>query len=268
MNVNWIEAIWLLICLTGIVSTLFLLADSLGERELVQTLKNGRFKIRNLTVASNIRREAIRLIMQIFLATAVLPGLIRPGDVNLVFDFNALARAVTSGVFDDRALATMTTIAIVCLMATPIGMLTSSLFDRRDRQRLRDFAIDVVREERLVSEEMVLKALTAERASVDAETMRGYERLLKAIEAVGGQIVDVGSKADVAGDKADAAYHEANSVNIKIAKLDKRLLKQGQLAAAEIKRTDIHQEVQDGRIEVVEDNHPATKRKKPAADGK
>jgi hypothetical protein len=56
------------------------------------------------------------------------------------------------------------------------------------------------------------------------------------------------------GPDPGAAYQEANRANAKLAELDNRLVEQGKRAEAEIARTDKHQEVQDERLDTVEDD--------------
>lgn len=203
-TVNGVEIAWLLSCSLGILVTTWLLMDAIAERHAyIKSGGNGRIKARKLVLDGTVRRDSLRLVVQTMLLAVAFPSLLVMNEVVL-----SLASLIE----------TLQTVSILALMAVPVLLLTSSLFDAKDRQTLK-----------VVSEQIVL----SERQLTDAS-------IISAIEEV--------------GEKADRAYHEANSVNEKLAKLNTQLVKQGDRAEAEIARTDVHQEVQDGRIEAVEDS--------------
>lgn len=135
MHVNLVEAIWLVVSLLGVIFTAVLLLDSIGERETVRDLGNGRQALRLFIVRGNIRRESIRLAVQIILLLAVVPSALRPGEFNLRFDLST----------PEGVLATSITVAVLGLICVPIGMTISSFFDARDRRIIRAMAYDLIR---------------------------------------------------------------------------------------------------------------------------
>jgi Na+/melibiose symporter-like transporter len=136
LHVNMVEAVWLLICLVGIFTTIMLLIDSMGERETVKDLSNGRQALRLFIVRGNIRRESFRLFMQAVLLLAVLPSALRPGDFDFAFD--PLSRD------PERVVATAITVAVLSLMMAPLMLLLTSYFDYRDRQKIRIMAAEIL----------------------------------------------------------------------------------------------------------------------------
>ncbi len=78
---------------------------------------------RRLTARGNVRREALRTVVQLLLISIVIPGL-----------------------FTDRAITL--TPALIALILVPIVLFTSTVFDARDRTRLADMLLAAVRAER------------------------------------------------------------------------------------------------------------------------
>jgi hypothetical protein len=196
MQVNLMETLWIAACLSGVVVTAVLVWDAAAERDGYSRTPNdsARRLARMLVLNGNIRRDSIRLATQLCLLAVVAPSLFRPGEVPLVLDLST----------PESLLMTLTTVAVLSLLAVPVLLLVNSVLDFRDRRRLRAVVVALVEDER--------------------------SDLLAAIDRVGGETVDA---IDKVGDKADAAYHEANQVNVKIASLDQRLFDQGEQAAAD-----------------------------------
>lgn len=192
MSVNIVEAVWLLICLTGVVATTILLLDSLDERELVHTLLNGRRKVREVIVRGNIRREAMRLLKQVLLTAAVVPSLFRSGETSLVFDLSTA----------ESSLATAITITILCLMSIPILLLATSIADKRDRTVLRKLAIEIIREDESAHEDAVVAMIETEGAKAEDRS----ERMDASIERSDAAI----DRGDAAIERADDAIERAN----------------------------------------------------------
>lgn len=192
MNINSVEWVWLSICVLGVIATIILLLDSLGERALVKTLFNGKRKVRHIIVRANIRRESMRLVMQLLLTGAVIPSLFRPGDFTFVFDLSTDASRVLTAV----------TVAVLCLMAVPLLLLATSLADKRDRGTLRDLAIQVVREEGLVTNDEIVALIATESLKADRRGERADEAIERSDAAI--------ERGDAAIERADAVVERAN----------------------------------------------------------
>lgn len=108
MNVNEVEAFWLLINLVTLILTVRAYLEARADRDAVKAL-NGR--ARELAAAGQVRREGFRVIVQALLLSVVIPSLFAPGGVSL-------------------------TAPIVALMAVPVVLLVSSWLDSRDRRAL------------------------------------------------------------------------------------------------------------------------------------
>lgn len=160
LQVNPLEGFWALASLTGLVATLILLGDSWTERQATLVLGNGRQAIRMLIVRGNIRRELLRLLIQVLAGVAVIPGLFRPGEIVLVFNLST----------DELKLATAVSIAVLSLIAIPFVLMASSIADARDRKRLRSMTIDVLRVEKIVRADEISHAEDAVRAEHGQES--------------------------------------------------------------------------------------------------
>lgn len=101
---NGLEVIWIALNLTTLVLTLSALMDALADRTAVRLL-NGR--ARELAASGIVRREALRVVVQVLLLAAVLPA-VAPVTPHLT---------------------------IGALMAVPVVLVASSILDARDRRR-------------------------------------------------------------------------------------------------------------------------------------
>jgi hypothetical protein len=157
VSIDPIEALWITTNAVALVFTAIALWDAWRDRGLAP-----RGTARRLVARGNVRREFLRLVCQSLLMSIIVPGLSssRPTPVTLV---------------------------VAALVAVPIVLLVSSIFDWFDRRALlRIVVADVAKERSTDFTEL-------------AKLLRENTRLTKH-----------------AGDKADLAYREANTVNQKI----------------------------------------------------
>jgi hypothetical protein len=108
MHVNPVEAVWILLNFSTLVLTLSALADARADQAAVKLL-NGH--AREVAAAGIVRREALRLLMQLLLLAIVIPRLFVEGD-------------------------TPATVGVVVVMLIPLILLVSSLLDARDRKAM------------------------------------------------------------------------------------------------------------------------------------
>lgn len=108
LHVDALEAVWIITNATALVVTFAALLDARGTSRIHDSRP-----ARRLVVRGNVRREVMRLVMQVLLLSLVLPGLTL-----------------------DRP--TPLTPFVAVLIAVPIVLLASSLMDAWDRRRLRE----------------------------------------------------------------------------------------------------------------------------------
>lgn len=165
LHVDPIEALWFIVNAATLLFTAGALVDA--RRDYAAALTDGEVTgdARRLTARGNVRREGLRVVVQVLLISIVMPGL-----------------------FTDRPI-TLSPV-LVALILVPIVLLVSTVLDARDRTRLAD---------------MLLVAVRAERSqlALEASVQEGNELTREGIR------------------HAEAAYHEANTVNSKIAALTK-----------------------------------------------
>lgn len=201
LSVNLVEGLWIFINLAAFSLTLTALVEARADRAAVKIL-NGH--ARELAADSIVRREAIRVVVQLLLLSVAVPGL-----------------------FVDRPI--VFTPAVGALMAVPVLILISSFLDARDR-----------------------KSLTV---LVAADLLADTTNELAAIRADIAENTEVSREAVV---EARRAYHEANSLNEKIAVQGEALVAQGEdraIAAEDAKRVEATIEETS---EKVDDIHHAT----------
>lgn len=163
LHVDPVEALWFLVNAATLMFTVGALVDARRDQVAARGDDSPVSDARRLTASGNVRREALRAVVQILLISIVVPGLFTDRPINL-------------------------SPALLALIAVPIVLLTSTIFDARDRTRLAD---------------MLLVAIRTERSALALESS-----------------VQEGNDLTREGIKhAEAAYHEANSVNAKIADL-------------------------------------------------
>ena len=160
MSIQPLEALYLVINLTALVLTVSAFVDARADSQAVKLL-NG--KARELAAAGNVRREVLRIVVLVLLLSIVAPGL-----------------------FDDSEIPLSP--FVIALMAIPIVLLVSTIYDARDRR-----AMTVI--------------VAADLLSEGVTTLKRIEDKLDANTEI----------SQAASEHADAAYHEANSVNEKIA---------------------------------------------------
>jgi len=108
LSVGPLEALWIVTNLTTFALTLSALVDARADREAVKLL-NGH--ARELAASGIVRREWIRLIVQMLLLAVAIPGVVSDREIVL-------------------------TLPIAALMAVPCLLLLSSFLDARDRKAL------------------------------------------------------------------------------------------------------------------------------------
>lgn len=197
-DVHPIEAAWVIVNLATFAFTLSAFVDARADRSAVKLL-NGH--ARELIANGTVRREGIRVTVQLLLLSVVAPGL-----------------------FSDRDIAL--SLPIVALMTVPVLLLLSSFFDARDRKAL-----------------TVIVA-----ADIVSDASKRFDRLEDAL-------VENTRISQQASDHADKAYHEANSVNEKIASHGAVLVQQGEDMAADRARNAQSADTIDTTAEEVHDLH-------------
>lgn len=174
LHVDPLEALWFVVNGTTLVLTMLALFEARRDLAVARTDATASHEARELTAAGNLRREALRVIVQVLLISIVIPGL-----------------------FSDRPISLSP--AILALILVPVVLLTSTVFDVRDRAKLGEMLLTLVKADRDVM-------------ALEASVQTNIELTREGI-----------AHAQAAGEKADAAYHEANSVNTKIADLTEAL---------------------------------------------
>ena len=107
MNVSPVEAVWFLVTLFAVAVTWLNLVDANESWRAVR--HTGR--VREIQARANVRREAVRLVINGSLLYLVIPALFRPGDTAL-------------------------SPALLVIMAVPVGMAVNSHLDRLTRKTI------------------------------------------------------------------------------------------------------------------------------------
>ena len=158
-----IEGLWVGVTTTTLILTLYALFEAIRSLRLARLDASASHEARETVAAGNVRREALRAVVQSLLLSIAIPGL-----------------------FIDRSITL--TAPVLALILVPLTLFTSTVFDARDRGRLADILVDLVRVER-------------EALALESSVQENIE-LTKHV-----------------GQQAVAAYEEANTVNQKIARL-------------------------------------------------
>jgi hypothetical protein len=115
-----VEAFWLITLGVACLISTAALADAIADRRAIKSL-NG--KARRIIGAGNIRREAVRLIVQLLLFLLAVPA-----------------------VFDDRDIPLSPT--LVVFLCVPVVLLLNSIFDLIERRALSKIIEDEIEIER------------------------------------------------------------------------------------------------------------------------
>lgn len=115
MHVDLVEAVWFALNAGCLVVTLIALVDARRDQNAVARI-NGR--ARKLVTAGNVRREFLRAVVQVLLIVIVIPGLFVDVPIRV-------------------------TPLLLALMAVPVVLLLSSLYDYRDRRALNALADEI-----------------------------------------------------------------------------------------------------------------------------
>jgi hypothetical protein len=123
LYVDTLEAFWFLLNAGTLVFTLGALIEARRDQLAARGDTDSTGDARRLTARGNLRREALRTVVQLLLLSIVIPGL-----------------------FSARPI--MLTPPLVALILVPIVLFTSTVFDARDRGRLADMLLAAIRSER------------------------------------------------------------------------------------------------------------------------
>jgi hypothetical protein len=170
LHVDPLEALWFVVNLSTLALTLVALRGAWRDLAIARGDASDRHELREITARGNVRREALRLVVQLLLLSVVVPAL-----------------------FTDRPVTLSP--PIIALILVPAVLLASTIFDARERTVIGDLVLEGVKADR-------------EKLALETSVQLGIELTREGI-----------IHAQAAGEKADAAYHEANSVNTKIADL-------------------------------------------------
>lgn len=185
MSINAVEAFWIFTNLATLFVTFAAFLDALADRRTYLKLTDvGERSARAIAARGNVRREVMRLIVQILLLAVIVPGL-----------------------FVDRPVEMSA--PVLALITVPVMLLAASLMDALDRRELA---------------RLTLADVISERERVDAYVENRLRALGVADTKAEGRMNDM-------DDRMDAAEH---------------------VTSDEMTRTDEHQEVQDDRIDAVE----------------
>lgn len=196
LDLNAVEAVWVALNLTAVVLTISALTDAWADRTAVRML-NGH--ARELTADGIVRREGLRLVVQALLLIAVLPGAFKPGEPAL-------------------------SLTVVALMAVPVTLVVSSIFDSRERRR---------------STIMVAADILAERSSA-----------ISRLEAAVAENTDLTVQA---GKRADQAYREANATNGEVATQGAAIIDKAKFQEDAVARMETTVEHTAGQVEEIHD---------------
>lgn len=108
IDVNEVEAIWIALTLGGVVLRVLALRDACRDRVAIRAL-NGR--AREIMADGSVRREVLRLVVQLLLLSIVVPAILRPGP-------------------------TVISVGLLVVIAIPAVLFVDSVLDTRERRRL------------------------------------------------------------------------------------------------------------------------------------
>ena len=121
--VDPIEGLWVVTTTTTLVLTLYALFEAIRSLRLARLDASSSHEARETVAAGNVRREALRAVVQSLLLSIAIPGL-----------------------FIDRPITL--TAPLLALILVPLVLFTSTVFDARDRGRLAVMLVNLVRVER------------------------------------------------------------------------------------------------------------------------
>lgn len=195
ISINAVEAFWIGINTLTLILTFARLVDAWEDRQVIMAL-NGH--AREVAALGNIRREALRGVVQVILLLVALPGIFSTKETPL----NPL---------------------LALFISIPVILLINSYLDTRDRKTLTRMATEEIVAERETTIQRIEKqnqeiaAALKENTRVtqlasdnaDVASQAATDRAEVASEAV----TENTRVTQKASDTADAAYEEAHSVN-------------------------------------------------------
>lgn len=186
LHVDALEALWFVVNTTTLALTLLALLEARRDLVIARNDETVRHQAREITAYGNLRREGLRVVTQLLLISVVVPGL-----------------------FSDRPITLSP--ALLALVLVPVVVLTSTVFDARDRSKLGAMLLELVKADR-------------ELLALESSVQEGNELTREGIR------------------HAEAAYHEANDVNRKIADLT-------ELVAGKEDKADVDVDAAPERVE-------------------
>lgn len=170
LQVHPIEALWFVVNVTTLLLTLLALLEARRDLVIAEADTTPSHEARELTARGNVRREFLRVIIQALLISIVIPGL-----------------------FTDRPISLSP--IVLALIGIAIVLLASTIFDTRERTKLGQMLLELVKADR-------------DLLALEASVQTNIELTREGIH-----------HAQIAGEKADAAFSEANHANVKLATL-------------------------------------------------
>jgi signal transduction histidine kinase len=186
LHVNPVELTWVMLNTVTLVFTLTALFDARADRAAVRLL-NGR--ARELAASGIVRRELIRVMVQVMLLAVALPGLFTP-------DRNTPLNPV-----------------VAMLMAVPVLLLISSFLDARERKALTVMVTAealVLKTDALDRIEGKLDRNTEVSAEAVIEARRAYQEanhLNEKLAAQDQQIADISEDAAATGNRIEGTVN-------------------------------------------------------------
>lgn len=174
LHVDFLEAVWFLVTAAALLQTTLSLIDA--RRDLVVVtgdLDEGR-DVRELTARGNVRREVMRIVMELLLLSIVLPGL-----------------------FIDRPISL--SLPLVALMLIPIALLIQVRLDGRLRGRLAVMLLTMVRSDR---DRLALESSVQENIELTKEATANAEKAYHEANNVNVKIATLTEKLAQKEDKA------------------------------------------------------------------
>jgi hypothetical protein len=121
LHVDPIEVLWLVVNIFTLVMTFLALVEALTDLKLARTdSPQLQDRAREITTVGNVRRELLRVIVQLLLLSLVFPGLFSDNPISL-------------------------SPFIIALILIAIVLLTSTLFDSRDRGKLIAILVEIAK---------------------------------------------------------------------------------------------------------------------------
>ena len=123
VSVDPLEGLWLLVNLVALIVTGLAMIEALRDLAVARTDSEAQHEARELTAFGNVRREGLRIVVQLLLLSLVIPGLLSDRPIPI-------------------------TPFVVVFIAIPVVLLVSTVFDARERVKLGAILLAEVRTDR------------------------------------------------------------------------------------------------------------------------